>query len=71
MDFSVILLGASVALLIFLYIASRNSRRNTVWVHRRETMRVRTVGPCAVAVGVYKSYEDRKQLERMYSKDKQ
>lgn len=70
MELGLILLTAGLAFAVFILIIGRNSRtRKTekIWIHHKKRPRVRTVGPCAVAVGVYKTYEDRKRLEKMRS----
>ncbi len=70
MELGLILLSAGLAIAVFVLIIGRDSRaRGTdkTLIHHKKRRRVRTVGPCAVAVGVYKTYEDRKRLEKMRS----
>ncbi|MHA2027522.1 MAG: hypothetical protein ACW98U_16610 [Candidatus Thorarchaeota archaeon] len=69
MELGTILLSAGFIVVVLVLIISGDSRmRNTnrIWEHRKSQPRIRTVGPCAVAVGVYKTYEDRKRLEKTY-----
>ena len=73
MELGLILLSAGFAIAIFILIIGRNPRTrrtNKIWIHHKKQPRVRAVGPCAVAVGVYKTYEDRKRLEKMRSECK-
>lgn len=73
MELSTILLLTGIAVAALLLIISKNSRisnRNIIWTQPKKQARIRAVGPCAVAVGVYKTYEDRKRLEKMYSESK-
>lgn len=70
MELGLILLSAGFAAVLFILIIggdSRTRRTDKIWIHHKKRPRVRTVGPCAVAVGVYKTYEDRKRLEKMRS----
>jgi len=70
MELGLILLSAGFAIAVFVLIIGRNPKiygTNKIWIHHKKQRRVRTVGPCAVAVGVYKTYEDRKRLEKMRS----
>jgi hypothetical protein len=70
MEPGIVVLSAVVVFSIFVLAIDRISRKpKKVWEHRRAQLRLRAVGPCAVAVGVYKTYEDRKHLEKMYSED--
>ncbi len=73
MELSTILLFTGIFVVVLILIIGRNSRirsTNKIWAHQKKQLRIRTVGPCAVAVGVYKTYEDRKRLEKMYSESK-
>jgi hypothetical protein len=73
MELGIILLCIGFAFAIFILAINRNARTprsNKIWIHRRNKPRVRTVGPCAVAVGVYKTYEDRKRLEKIHPESK-
>lgn len=70
MELGLLLLLAGLAIAVYILILGRNSRTrrtNKIWIHHKKQPRVRTVGPCAVAVGVYKTYEDRKRLEKIRS----
>jgi len=70
MELGLILLFAGFAVAVFILMIGRDPRtRGTyrIWIHHKKQRRVRTVGPCAVAVGVYKTYEDRKRLEKLRS----
>jgi hypothetical protein len=70
MELGLILLSAGFAIAIYVLIIGRNPRTrrtNKIWIHQKNKPRVRTVGPCAVAVGVYKTHEDRKRLEKIHS----
>lgn len=70
MELSTILLLTGIAVVVLLLIISKNSRisnTNKIWEPQKKQARTRAVGPCAVAVGVYKTYEDRKRLEKMHS----
>jgi len=72
MELGIILLSIGFVIIICILIIGRNSRTrrtNKIWIHKKKQLRVRTVGPCAVAVGVYKTYEDRKRLEKISSKE--
>ncbi len=73
MELSTILLFTGIFVIVFILIIGRNSRirgTNRIWAHQKKQLRIRAVGPCAVAVGVYKTYEDRKRLEKMHSENK-
>jgi hypothetical protein len=73
MELGSILLTIGFLILIFILLISRNlgnRRANIIWAHQKNSPRIRTVGPCAVAVGVYKTYEDRARLDKMYSEFK-
>lgn len=73
MDLGMILLLTGIVVIVFILIIDRNSRirsTNRIWTYQKKQSRIRAVGPCAVAVGVYKTYEDRKRLEKMRSESK-
>lgn len=68
MEIGLFVISVVFAVPILVLAIDRISRRpHKVWVHKKVQPRLRTVGPCAVAVGVYKTYEDRKHIEKMYS----
>ncbi|MFW9816958.1 MAG: hypothetical protein ACFFEW_13590 [Candidatus Thorarchaeota archaeon] len=71
MEIGLFVLSVVFALPILILAFERVLRQpNRVWEHKKVQPILRTVGPCVVAVGVYKTYEDRKQLEKMYSDGK-
>jgi hypothetical protein len=72
MELGVLLLSTILALPLLVLLINRTSstrRKSKIWDRPKIKQRRHAVGPCAVAVGVYKAYEDRKQLEKMYSDD--
>jgi len=70
MELGVLILSVAFFIPILVLLIGRNSsNRSEIREHPKVQQRRYAVGPCAVAVGVYKNYEDRKSLEKMYSND--
>ena len=70
MVLGIILLVTGFGIGIYFLITNRDPRTrrsDKTWSHQKKIRRVRAVGACAVAVGVYKTYEDRKRLEKKQS----
>ncbi len=68
MEFGMIVVFAGIVVLVLFLIIELNmdnQNGNKRWVHDKPSTNLRTVGPCAVAVGVYKTYENKKHLEKM------
>jgi hypothetical protein len=68
MELGIIILFAGLLVIMLVSIITRNSSgksRRTYNIPSKSSKRIRTVGPCAVAVGVYKEHKDRKSLEKM------